>query len=380
MRKIIAVLLAAVFMLAVPAAGTAGAAQREFGTVIRDDINMRALPDADAEIVTTVPQGAQVEILEERDDWYRVIYNGLTGYIKNTLVFVSSVSDRIAYAQYDGINLRGGPGESSYIVDTIAAGKPIRVKNIVGDWYFVLYDGQTGFVHKDLITLTKQTGSGSIFLRRGMEGSEVKRAQKELARRGFLSSSGVDGSYGAGTANAVKAFQKAAGLKPADGVAGADTLKMLYDTSNGITKSFANSNDVKGRVIKIDWWKGGNKVLKRSGGTATLIDVKTGKSFKIRRYAGTNHADVTPISASDTATFKSIVGKWTWNRRAVWVIIGSKVYAGSINCMPHAPDHNKSDNFPGHFCLHFVNSRTHGGNRVDEDHQACIEYAYRKGN
>ena len=33
----------------------------------------------------------------------------------------------------------------------------------------------------------------------------------------------------------------------------------------------------------------------------------------------------------------------------------------------------------GQFCIHFVDSKTHGSNKVDADHQSCIDEAYRAG-
>lgn len=358
------------------------AAQREFGQILGDEVNMRALPDKNSDAIMQLPVGVEVEVLEEKDSWYRIIYNGLTGYIRNDLVFVKSISDRIGYVLEDNINMRGGPSQSAYIVKKLTAGKPVRIKQMVGNWYYVLYEGELGFVHRDMVLLTKQTGTGYMLLKFDMEGQEVKKLQNELASRNFMDKTKVTGTYGAITRVAVQEFQKMANLSPADGVAGPDTLKLLYDPNNKIKKAVKvpiKPADFKGRVQMVDWWKGGSKVLKRSGGTATLTDVRTGKSFKIRRYAGSSHSDVTPMTANDTAIFKSIVGKWNWGRRAVWVTIGTKVYAGSINCMPHAPDHNKSDNFPGHICLHFKNSKTHGGNRVDPEHQRMIQYAYDKG-
>ena len=57
--------------------------------------------------------------------------------------------------------------------------------------------------------------------------AEVKEIQQQLKDGGYsLGSYGVDGSYGKDTYNAVKAFQKAAGLA-VDGVAGPDTRKAL---------------------------------------------------------------------------------------------------------------------------------------------------------
>lgn len=65
-----------------------------------------------------------------------------------------------------------------------------------------------------------------VSLKVGSEGSAVRYLQTKLKSLGYYTGS-ADGSYGSGTEAAVKAFQKANGLK-ADGKAGTDTINMLY--------------------------------------------------------------------------------------------------------------------------------------------------------
>ena len=69
---------------------------------------------------------------------------------------------------------------------------------------------------------------------------------------------------------------------------------------------------------------------------------------------------------------KKIYGHWSWKRRPVLVKYNGHVYAASMNGMPHGTCSITNNNFDGHFCIHFYNSRTHETNRVDEDHQSCV--------
>ena len=69
------------------------------------------------------------------------------------------------------------------------------------------------------------------------------------------------------------------------------------------------------------------------------------------------------------------MGSWSWERRAIWVTIDGVRYAASMNCMPHGEGAIKENGFPGHHCIHFLNSRTHGGDNLDPDHQACVALA-----
>jgi len=233
------------------------------------------------------------------------------------------------------------------------------------------------------VTLSNMSGVGgsATLLKFGMEGSEVKKLQNELARRNFISNAQVTGYYGSITRDAVKKFQEAANMSVADGVAGPETLEMVYDRSNNIYLTIAQSSGVAKNVRLIDWWKGGSDLLARPGGIATVTDVKTGRSFKIRRSGGNKHFDVHPLTAEDTAIMKkNYGGRWSWDRRAIWLSIGSRTYAASQNGMPHSPDPSSTDNYAGHFCIHLLNSRTHGSNSVCPQHQSCIQYAYKKGN
>jgi len=64
-------------------------------------------------------------------------------------------------------------------------------------------------------------------LRRGYTGTPVTRMQEELKKLGFYNGN-VDGIYGEGTEDAVRAYQRANGLN-ADGVAGPATLRSIFE-------------------------------------------------------------------------------------------------------------------------------------------------------
>lgn len=85
------------------------------------------------------------------------------------------------------------------------------------------------------------TSTTSSSLKSGSKGTEVKNLQQRLKDLGYYTGS-VDGSYGSGTASAVKAFQAANNLT-ADGVAGNKTLTTLY--SSGAVKASATNSGSK---------------------------------------------------------------------------------------------------------------------------------------
>ena len=203
-------------------------------------------------------------------------------------------------------------------------------------------------------------------LRKGATGTAVKTLQTNLKKLGFYTAY-VDGSFGATTESAVKAFQRKYGLT-ADGVAGSATLKK-------IESAVASANSGKITTERLDWFNGGKNVIP-NGAVFQIKDVSTGLIFSARRQSGGSHMDAEPLTAEDTAILKKINGgTFSWRRRAVLVKYNGHVYAASIYSEPHGTNTILDNNFDGQFCLHFYGSKTHGTNRVDADHQKCVEQA-----
>ena len=253
--------------------------------------------------------------------------------------------------------------DGDYGDTTVAAVKAFQKK------YNLTADGVAGSATlKKLDSAYKNADSNKDddSLRKGATGTAVKTLQTNLKKLGFYTAY-VDGSFGATTESAVKAFQRKYGLT-ADGVAGSATLKK-------IESAVASANSGKITTERLDWFNGGKNVIP-NGAVFQIKDVSTGLIFSARRQSGGSHMDAEPLTAEDTAILKKINGgTFSWRRRAVLVKYNGHVYAASIYSEPHGTNTILDNNFDGQFCLHFYGSKTHGTNRVDADHQKCVEQA-----
>ena len=255
--------------------------------------------------------------------------------------------------------------DGSYGDTTVAAVKAFQKK------YNLTADGVAGSeTLKKLDSAYKNADSNTSTdddsLRKGATGTAVKTLQTNLKKLGFYTAY-VDGSFGSTTESAVKAFQKKYGLT-ADGVAGSATLKK-------IESAVASASSGKITTERLDWFNGGKYVIP-NGAVFQIKDVSTGLIFSARRQSGGNHMDAEPLTAEDTAILKKINGgTFSWRRRAVLVKYNGHVYAASIYSEPHGTNTILDNNFDGQFCLHFYGSKTHGTDRVDADHQKCVEQA-----
>jgi hypothetical protein len=226
-------------------------------------------------------------------------------------------------------------------------------------------------------------------LKNGSSGEDVKELQSKLKQKGYFTEE-VTGYFGSKTEDAVKRFQ-AKNKLAADGIVGDGTWKALFGTVRTSSK----------KVEMLDWWSSASKIFK-IGMTAKVTDVKTGKTFSIVRTYGGNHADCEAKIAEDAKKIKQIWGGWSWERRPVVLEVGGRRIAASIAAMPHAGvdsspanktissrsggygrganlDKIKNNGMSGVIDVHFLNSRTHGTNKVDAKHQAAVKAAAKSG-
>lgn len=121
-------------------------------------------------------------------------------------------------------------------------------------------------------------------------------------------------------------------------------------------------------------WQEADRLLPRYS-TFQLMDLDTGITWNVQRRAGSSHADIQPLTEQDTQKLKAVYGgTWSWDRRAVVVLMDDRRIAGSINGMPHGAGALRNG-FPGHHCLHFWQSTTHTKRKPDAAHQVMVHKA-----
>ena len=289
---------------------------------------------------------------------------------------VTEISPKTCYVLNNGAKVVDASGRE---IGTLSAGTAVTVDAYTDTLARVSANGSTGFMLKTDLTDTKPAQT----LQYGDKGEAVEKVQSRLLELGYFTGS-VGGNYLDLTKSAVAAFQSAAKLN-VTGIVDAQTLAKMFaddapkaprkDDSGSTNAGTTTARPATGTAVEADWWKSDIQSIYARGTTATVTDVETGIAWNEYRGGGTNHADVQPATAADTANMKKACGSWSWKRRAIFVTINGVNYAASMNCMPHGSGSIKNNNFNGHHCIHFTNSRTHGSNKVCSLHQAAIKKA-----
>ncbi len=205
----------------------------------------------------------------------------------------------------------------------------------------------------------------------GMKNDSVITLQKELKALGYFDNK-VTGYFGNITKESVKKFQKDH-LLVQDGIAGRKTWRALSNKS--IEKTTVSRGGSESRNLNLTWFENITNIVPRET-VFKVTDVYTGKVFNAKRTYGTNHADSEVLTKEDADIMKSLYGnKWSWERRPVIIEVNGMKLPASMAGMPHGSDFIGENGMQGHFDIHFLGSKTHGTNRIDEQHQQAVKIA-----
>lgn len=390
----------------------AASASSYSGTINADKVFFRSAANTSSSYYAKLKKGDKVTVISSKGDFYKVTFNKKSGYVMKKFVKLSaadlakidSSSSNSKYDKIKSISKLGAPPKSSKKGDSGVHVEKLQRALQIKKFLSRKVDGKYGdltkkaveeYQKKNKLKATGVADSNTInhiwgkkvnttakddpkmkgiqsisqiaipnTTKPGSSGKHVTALQQALKLKGYFHAP-IDGKYGKQTKEAVAAFQKSKKLK-SDGVAGNETIKSLFG------KNAANYSP---KVESLDWFKGGSSVIPK-GATFKVKDVWSGKTFSAKRWSGYNHLDAEPLDASSTATLKGIYkGGWSWRRRPIVVTYGDKSYAASMNGMPHEEQTIQNNDFNGHFCIHFLNSKTHGSNVVDAQHQNCVKKA-----
>ncbi len=287
----------------------------------------------------------------------------------------------------NNVSLRYQPSTSADRVGTANIGDCFYYVDTVNGWfqtksgYWITKDYAKVMTDAEVEAYIKNNGgsgnTGSSYTI-GSTGSTVTYIQTALTALEYYDRQ-ITGHYGRYTKDAVRAFQRDNKLT-ADGVCGAVTLAAIQKAYSGSSSATTTYNAT---VYKLDWsyMKSNATALGIArGASIKLTDLTTGKSLNVHVQSTGNHIDAEPLTSADTTTLCEIYGVSTpgaisYKRRPMMITTSAGQFLCSIYGQPHGAQDITNNGYEGQFCLHFVNSKTHGTNRVDADHQNAINTA-----
>ena len=137
-----------------------------------DGLNLRQSASTSSSIITVIPENATVTITAKNGSWYKVSYNGKTGYAHSNYITLNSSSSsnsdvtmsatgKVKTNDGVGVNLRKSTSTSSSIITVIPENATVTITAKNGSWYKVSYNGKTGYAHSNYITLNSSSNNNS---------------------------------------------------------------------------------------------------------------------------------------------------------------------------------------------------------------------------
>jgi len=293
--------------------------------------------------------------------------NGTNGFIRSDYLMYPIGDSPATFRTTGGLRLRSSPSTEARVVTTVGPGAEVDVhKHDPAGWSSVTINGTAGYIRSDLlvrpIQTTTQTANAT---------ASAPAATRTSAPTTMRTTGGVRLRSGPSTeANIVTVI--------GEGV----SVQVLEYNQTGWSKVSVSGHTgyirsdlltTGGRNVELLEWSEARHLI-RNGVPMQIVDVRTGITFNLVSFSRGRHADVEPPTRADTdAILRSRGGVWAWAPRPVWVTIGNRTIAASLNGMPHAGSTIATNGMNGHLCLHFAGTVTNNKSYQNDLRNAVME-------
>ncbi|MEI3336938.1 MAG: SH3 domain-containing protein [Clostridium sp.] len=181
---------------------------------VHSSLNVRSGASTSSSVIGSLSNGSKVTIVGESGSWYKINYGNTTGYVSKDYVQTSGESGSGSSSQettsgksgqvvnvHSSLNVRSGASTSSSVIGSLSNGSKITIVGESGSWYKINYGNTTGYVSKDYVQTSGESGSGSSSQETtsGKSGQVVNVHSSLNVRSGASTSSSVIGSLSNGS-------------------------------------------------------------------------------------------------------------------------------------------------------------------------------------
>jgi N-acetylmuramoyl-L-alanine amidase len=122
------------------------------GKVLKDNVNIRARADKNAEVIAQLKKGDTVEVLDRKGEWLRITAPA------TAKCYVSSKFIKDGVITGDAINVRCGPGTNFRDIGKLSKGDKVAVVETKGEWSQIQPTANcSGWVAAELIEVSVPT-------------------------------------------------------------------------------------------------------------------------------------------------------------------------------------------------------------------------------
>ena len=124
--------------------------------VTASKLNVRSGAGTNYGIIGSVVKDQMLSVVSKSGSWYKINYNGRTGYVSSDYVQASGTTTPPAESTTytvtaSTLNVRSGAGTSYASIGSVTKGQKLSVVSKSGSWYKINYNGRTGYVSSDYV-------------------------------------------------------------------------------------------------------------------------------------------------------------------------------------------------------------------------------------
>jgi len=137
------------------------------GATTGSSLRLRAEASTSSSIITLLNEGVAVSVLDDTlDGWYKIAYNGNTGYVSADYMIIDkdNVFETYGRVNGDGVNVRADASTDSEALGTVDAGTVVTVNGFKDGWFDITCEyGTEGYIRSDFLDLTSSpSNNGGI--------------------------------------------------------------------------------------------------------------------------------------------------------------------------------------------------------------------------
>ena len=273
-------------------------------------LNMREKASTSSSVLTRLPSGTKVLVLDDSGDWYKIAYNGMIGYVSDEYIALSSTMDINAGAAKvtanSNLRLRSGPGTSYDTLTKLSKGVTAEIIGVSKGWIKVKYQSYTGYLSAEYITVVppSNSNSGNSNSNENTSGSDNNTTNNNSNTTSNLkvtSSGNLRLRSGPGTSYSILTS-----LKPGTILQNLGTSGSWYKVQYGSYTGYVSSSYVAATT------ETGSSNSNDDSNTTNLDGIKVTSSGRLnmRKGAGTSYAIVTKLPSGAIAKLVSKSGDW----------------------------------------------------------------------
>lgn len=122
------------------------------GKINFQDTEIFSNADNNSDILKTLPSGQAVEILESKNDFYKILLeqdkNKKEVYVKKNFVDLVSAEGLV---NAENVNIRALPYEDAQIISKKNIGDKININAVAGDWYAISFNKNKAYIAKKFV-------------------------------------------------------------------------------------------------------------------------------------------------------------------------------------------------------------------------------------